>query len=190
MRWLVASVSVRGAGAPRTSTTDGIDPAACDRKCFRPPPIQLPAGQCRSPTLRGRAGTTSKCAVVPYGYGVPSPASLVAATNFPNGAPQVSISHDNTTLRRSIGSATSSNAAVSATLLLASGGVRWQGSRHHCFRQAWAGGLSRLARRSTAIPRLMVSARWRIVLAGQRGIRGSCGTRTLRAPASPPFGFT
>jgi len=84
MRWLVASVSVRGAGAPRTSTTDCIDPAACDRKCFRPPPIQLPAGQCRSPTLRGRAGTPSKCAALPYGYGVPSPASLVVAPNHPS----------------------------------------------------------------------------------------------------------
>jgi hypothetical protein len=77
----VASVSVRGAGAPRTGIRCCIDPAACDRKCFRPPPIQLPAGQCRSPALRGRAWTTSKCAVLPYGYGVPSPASLVVAPN-------------------------------------------------------------------------------------------------------------
>jgi hypothetical protein len=105
MRWLVASVSVRGAGAPRTSTTDCIDPAACDRKCFRPPLPPQPAGQCRLPTLRGRAVTTSKCAVLPYGYDVPSPASLVAATYFPNSAPQVSVSHHSTTLRRSVGSA-------------------------------------------------------------------------------------
>ena len=67
---------------------------------------------------------------------------------------------------------------------------QWHGNQHHCFRFGRPSGRSQLARRSTAIPRPMVSARLRIVLAGQRGIRCSCGTRTLRAPASPPFGFT
>lgn len=65
-----------------------------------------------------------------------------------------------------------------------------RGNRPHCFRFVQVVGLNQLARRCTAIPSPMVSARLRIVLAGQRGIRCSCGTRTLRAPAAPPFGFT
>jgi hypothetical protein len=44
---LLFEVSVRGAGAPRTGTTDCIDPAACDRTCFRPPPTLQPAVQRR-----------------------------------------------------------------------------------------------------------------------------------------------
>ena len=117
------------------------DPAALDRKCFRPPPIKLPAGQCRSPTLRGRAGTTSKCAVVPYGYGVPSPASLVAAPNSPS------------RWRIVLDGASTGSAAVSATLVPASGLDRWQGSRHHRFRLAWAGGLSQCAQFGFAMRR-------------------------------------
>jgi hypothetical protein len=56
-------------------------------------------------------------------------------------------------LRFVLDAALTGSAAVLATLVPASGFDRWQGSRHHCFRQPWAGGLSQCAQLRFAMRR-------------------------------------